>query len=100
MSESKKGIWKLSTFVNGEEHRLIDGSVHNIHDVANDCDGDVLWDYMSDNGIIIDWDEYETDGDSESVAVMHKTGSKPDYSWQFAEYGPLGPDSSDCHTFS
>ena len=99
-TETKHGIWLLFTFTDGEETRLINGCNHYI--VAdNDCWGDTLFDYMTDNGIIESLDEYETDGDSDSVAIMHKVGTKPDFRWEFREWStPEGPDTSDCHTHS
>ena len=101
--QSKRGIWQLWVFKDGEPHRVIAGtdpSVHTIHNSTNDCDGDVLFDYMTEHGIVESWDEYETDGDLESVAVIHKTGAKPDYSWTFVEYAPPSMPSDDCHSFS
>ena len=102
----KKGKWLLFEFKTsnaGEsiKTRFIDGEVHNINDEWNDCFGSVLFDYMSEWGMIESWDEYDTDGDNEYVAVMHKTGSKPDYSWEFRAYRePACWSSDDCHTFS
>ena len=55
---------------------------------------------MSDHGIINDWDEYETEGELEAVAIMHKTGDKPDFQWTFIANAPPRPASDDCHTYS
>jgi hypothetical protein len=93
----------LFMFKDGETTRIIpdtDPSVHTIYNSTDDCDGDVLWDYMFDHGIIDDWSEYDTEGDRESCAVIHKTGNKPDYRWEFREYVAPGPASDDCHSFS
>jgi hypothetical protein len=99
-TETKYGVWLLSTFKDGKETRLINGRVNHNVIAPNDCWGDVLFDYMTDNGIIDNFYEYETDGDSESVAIMHKVGTLPDFRWEFREYAPEGPDTSDCHTHS
>ena len=101
--ESKIGCWVLFTFVEGKETRIIpntDPTVHTLFDTANDCDGEVLFDYMTEHKIIKEWKEYDTDGDNESVAIMHKTGDQPDYRWEFRANREPGPASDDCHTHS
>ena len=97
---SKRGIWKLTKFVDGAPTRIFAGGVHNIHNVANDCDGELLWDYMTEHGLVEDWSQYETDGDSESCAIMHKSGDGPDFRWEFVGYAEKRFASDDCHTFS
>ena len=102
MDAEKIGIWRLfMTGKSGEKTRKINGQwCHNISDTSNQCDGDVLFDYMTEQNIIEDWAEYDTDGDNEFVAIMHKTGDKPDYHWDFVENAPPSPASDDCHTYS
>ena len=106
IGKREKGIWKLSKFVGGDAKRLWElpnggwERVHNIHNEWNDCDGDVLFDYMIENDLIDSFENYETDGDNEHVAIMHKTGDGPDWAWDFKAYAPPGPASDDCHTYS
>ena len=95
-------LWRFNGET-GKEERILkdtDPTIHTIFNTPNDCDGDILFDYMTEHGLVEDWDEYETDGDSESVAVIHKTGSKPDYRWGFRANAPTRPASDDCHTYS
>jgi len=101
--ESQLGCWRLWKYEKGEKIRIFqdtDPKIHNIYDTPNDCEGSVLFDYMSDHGIINDWDEYETEGELEAVAIMHKTGDKPDFQWTFIANAPPRPASDDCHTYS
>lgn len=102
MTDTKQGIWLLFKWQDGNRTRLFGEKPYKTHNVqaSNDCDGDVLYDYMTENGIIENWNEYITEGDSEHVAVMHTTGEKPDYSWEFRAYADRGPASDDCHTYS
>jgi len=106
---SKQGIWLLFMLPNGQEPpcsvkrtRLFGEKPQRVHNIeaTDDCDGDILFDYMTENGIIEDWNEYETEGDNEYVAIMHKTGDKPDFGWEFRAFKEPGPASDDCHTYS
>lgn len=88
---------------NGKQTRIVENtnpSVHTIHNVTSDCDGDTLFDYMSEHDIIENWDEYDTEGGDESVDIIHKTGNLPDFRWEFKAYADPRPASDDCHTYS
>jgi hypothetical protein len=107
-TESKNGIWLVSMFDKkaGDWTRFIPSpdyykgkKVHNII-APNDCDGDVLWDYLSEQGLVDNWDEYDIEGDTEYCVAMHKTGTKPDYMLEFRAYVEKSWYSDDCHTFS
>ena len=111
MTASKEGIWILWAFdKNGNRTRFIgedqDAAIldkprtHYIP-APNDCDGDILFDYMTENDIIESFDDYDTDGDSEYVAIMSKTDKHPDFGCEFVEYAsPKQWPSDDCHTYS
>ena len=70
--------WKVFKFVNNKQEFV--GEI----DEPADCMGDDLYAAMEENGWIESIDDYDVDGDSEHVAVMHKDGSKPDFSLEFA----------------
>ena len=60
-------MWK---YEKGEKIRIFqdtDPKIHNIYDTPNDCEGSVLFDYMSDHGIINDWDESDAGADTDIV---------------------------------
>jgi hypothetical protein len=80
MTNPEKGTWKLFQMFPPDRTNKVIGQI----DAVDDCDGDILFDYMTDRDLVEDWDEYDTDGDRESVAIMHKTGLKPDFCWEFS----------------
>jgi hypothetical protein len=79
----KIGIWILFKIEKRKKTRVVPGVVSN---VADDCDGDVLYDYMTEHGIVADLDDYNCDGDSESVAVVSKRAHLPDFAWEFRQF--------------
>ena len=79
--QPEKGTWKLYRCPTGEDaNKKPIGQIEEM----DDCDGDILFDYMTEQDLVEDWGEYETEGDREYVAVMHKTGTQPDYCWEFS----------------
>lgn len=72
--------WQVFKINNGK-HEFV-GEI----DEPADCDGDSIYDVMEERGWIASFENYEVDGDSQSIAVMCKDGSEPDFSIQFFDW--------------
>ena len=73
-----QGEWTL--------YELLDGGTRTVLDhveLPDDCFGDDLFDRMDG----VDWNEYETEGDNEYVAVIPKRKGLPSYGWEFVANG-------------
>jgi hypothetical protein len=83
-----KGVWTLYRFETVNDD-LVKTRVEEISEVCDydDVFGDELYDRMSENIEGFDADDYDFDGDGDSIAVMPKREGMPEYTWMFKAEG-------------
>jgi hypothetical protein len=76
-------MWKLYKFENGEKIFIADFESPD----GRDCMGDEMYEWMEGNGYYGDAspDDYNYDGDSESVAIMGKKEGMTDFCFEWVE---------------